>query len=235
MRRSNTASSSLRGVQNKRTLTSLFSPRKAKQWKQAATLNGRSYVVGHVPRGTNSREAEFEGPLRGNTSSTKVCSFNFGDFGWDLSMTRGLRVLQLGGYWNNFAPAVNVILHAAPQALVAEHVWRRPRDVCDVRARTASRQTLPVAGDRAIVAQQHDTPLRGHRAHANDLRQIASPALEKVMPCYTDVTSWLNHLKQQSLTSLPLQHLRIEASLVSTSSSWSCSLLRRPHSRRWNL
>lgn len=173
--------------------------------------------------------------FEGHFPRLEVCSFNSFNFGWDLSMTRGLRVLQLGGYWNNFAPAVNVILHAAPQALVAEHVWRRPRDVCDVRARTASRQTLPVAGDRAIVAQQHDTPLRGHRAHANDLRQIASPALEKVMPCYTDVTSWLNHLKQQSLTSLPLQHLRIEASLVSTSSSWSCSLLRRPHSRRWNL
>ena len=62
------------GVQNKRTLTSFFSPGKTKQWKQAATLNGRSYVVGHVPRGPNSREAEFEGLLRGNNGSTKVIS-----------------------------------------------------------------------------------------------------------------------------------------------------------------
>jgi hypothetical protein len=31
-----------------------------KQWKQAATLNGRPYVVGHVPRGFNSQEEEFE-------------------------------------------------------------------------------------------------------------------------------------------------------------------------------
>ena len=62
------------GVQSKRTLASFFSPGKTKQWKQAATLNGRPYVVGHVPRSLNSREAEFEGLLRGNNSSTKVIS-----------------------------------------------------------------------------------------------------------------------------------------------------------------
>ncbi|KAH9059688.1 hypothetical protein EDB87DRAFT_1675041 [Lactarius vividus] len=45
-----------------------------KQWKQATTLNGRPYVVGHVPRGLNSREVEFEGLLRGNNSSTKIIS-----------------------------------------------------------------------------------------------------------------------------------------------------------------
>ena len=62
------------GVQNKRTLASFFSPGKTKQWKQATTLNGRPYVVGHVPRGLSSREVEFEGLLRGNTSSTKIIS-----------------------------------------------------------------------------------------------------------------------------------------------------------------
>ncbi|KAH8988261.1 hypothetical protein EDB86DRAFT_3065602 [Lactarius hatsudake] len=62
------------GVQNKRTLASFFSPGKTKQWKQATTLNGRPYVVGHVPRGLNSREVEFEGLLRGNNSSTKIIS-----------------------------------------------------------------------------------------------------------------------------------------------------------------
>jgi hypothetical protein len=62
------------GVQNRRTLVSFFSPGKTKQWKQAATLNGRPYVVGHVPRGLNSREAEFEGLLSGNNSSTKMIS-----------------------------------------------------------------------------------------------------------------------------------------------------------------
>ncbi|KAF8463554.1 hypothetical protein DFH94DRAFT_616711, partial [Russula ochroleuca] len=45
------------------------------------------------------------------------------------------------------------------------------------------------------------------------LSQIAIPALKKVALCYLDnVTTLLNHLKQQSLTSLPLQHLRIKVS-----------------------
>jgi len=61
------------GVQNKTTLAS-FSPGKTKPLKQAATLNGRPYVVGHVSRSLNSREAEFEGLLRGDNSSTKVIS-----------------------------------------------------------------------------------------------------------------------------------------------------------------
>ena len=49
-----------------------FSPGK-KQWKQAATLNGRPYVVGHVPQSPSYQEVEFEGLLHG-TTSTKVIS-----------------------------------------------------------------------------------------------------------------------------------------------------------------
>ncbi|KAI0280241.1 hypothetical protein BC826DRAFT_1191647 [Russula brevipes] len=37
------------GVQNKRTLGSFFSPGRTKQGKQAATLDGRPYALGHVP------------------------------------------------------------------------------------------------------------------------------------------------------------------------------------------
>jgi len=37
-------------------------------------LHGRPYVVGHVPRGLNSREEELEGLLRGNSGSTKMIS-----------------------------------------------------------------------------------------------------------------------------------------------------------------
>ncbi|EGN97329.1 hypothetical protein SERLA73DRAFT_169698 [Serpula lacrymans var. lacrymans S7.3] len=48
----------------------------ALQWKPAATLNGRPYVVGHVPRSPSYREVEFEGLIRGNGSSTKVLSLS---------------------------------------------------------------------------------------------------------------------------------------------------------------
>lgn len=57
---------------NRRRLPSLFSPGR-KQWKQAATLNGRPYVVGHVPQSPSYQEVEFEGLLHG-TTSTKLIS-----------------------------------------------------------------------------------------------------------------------------------------------------------------
>ncbi|KAI0631726.1 hypothetical protein C8Q77DRAFT_1159474 [Trametes polyzona] len=62
---------------NRRRLPSLFSgSTKSKQWKPAPTLNGRPYVVGHVPHSPSYREVEFEGLLRSNGSATKVISLN---------------------------------------------------------------------------------------------------------------------------------------------------------------
>ncbi|KAG2148912.1 hypothetical protein DEU56DRAFT_971088 [Suillus clintonianus] len=54
----------------KRRLPFLFlSPNtKSRPWKPAATLNGRPYVVGHVPKSPSYREVEFEGLLRSNGS-----------------------------------------------------------------------------------------------------------------------------------------------------------------------
>ncbi|ESK90800.1 hypothetical protein Moror_4037 [Moniliophthora roreri MCA 2997] len=61
---------------SRRRLPSLFTPSK-KQWKQAATLNGRPYVVGHVPRSPSYREMEFEGLLRGEGNrETKLLSLS---------------------------------------------------------------------------------------------------------------------------------------------------------------
>ncbi|KAF9483685.1 hypothetical protein BDN70DRAFT_873531 [Pholiota conissans] len=60
---------------SRRRLPSLFSTSGKKQWKQAATLNGRPYVVGHVPRSPSYREVEFEGMLHAS-SSTKLLSLN---------------------------------------------------------------------------------------------------------------------------------------------------------------
>ncbi|KAI0367874.1 hypothetical protein BV20DRAFT_529986 [Pilatotrama ljubarskyi] len=62
---------------NRRRLPSLFSgTTKSKQWKPAPTLNGRPYVVGHVPHSPSYREVEFEGLLRSNGSATKVITLN---------------------------------------------------------------------------------------------------------------------------------------------------------------
>ncbi|KZT03110.1 uncharacterized protein LAESUDRAFT_660514 [Laetiporus sulphureus 93-53] len=47
---------------------------KSKQWKPAPTLNGRPYVIGHVPNSPSYRELEFEGLLRESGSATKILS-----------------------------------------------------------------------------------------------------------------------------------------------------------------
>ncbi|KAG2356573.1 hypothetical protein BDR07DRAFT_1300167 [Suillus spraguei] len=78
----------------KRKLPFLFmSPNsKSRAWKPAATLNGRPYVVGHVPKSPSYREVEFEGLLRSNGS--KVLSLDIpgvpGSGGPMLSGTAGV-------------------------------------------------------------------------------------------------------------------------------------------------
>ena len=60
---------------SRRRLPSLFSTSGKKQWKPAPTLNGRPYVIGHVPAAPSAREVEFEGLLHGN-NSTRILSLN---------------------------------------------------------------------------------------------------------------------------------------------------------------
>ena len=60
---------------SRRRLPSLFSPYGKKHWKQAPTLNGRPYVLGHVPTSPTYREVEFEGLLHG-TAATKVITLS---------------------------------------------------------------------------------------------------------------------------------------------------------------
>ena len=62
------------GTGRRRRLPSLFGTSSRKQWKPAPTLNGRPYVVGHVPHSPSYREVEFEGLLKSNESTTKVIS-----------------------------------------------------------------------------------------------------------------------------------------------------------------
>ncbi|KAI8976357.1 hypothetical protein BD414DRAFT_423305 [Trametes punicea] len=64
------------GASRRRLPSFLSGTMKSKQWKPATTLNGRPYVVGHVPHSPNYREVEFEGLLRSNGSATKVISLN---------------------------------------------------------------------------------------------------------------------------------------------------------------
>ena len=148
-----------------------------------------------------------------------VCSFNSFNFGWDLSMVRALRVLELGGYWNNYAPAVDVILDILRASPQLEELSLR--NMSDVDPETCTMYEHDPHLDKRLPSHMIQLPrlvkmtfhYSGIQRTRTILSQIAFPALEKVALCYMDnVTSLLNHLKRQSLTSLPLRHLRIEAS-----------------------
>ena len=155
----------------------------------------------------------------GHFPRLSVCSFNSFNFGWDLCMVRGLRVLELGGYWNNFAPAVDVILDILRASPQLEELSLR--NMSDVDPETCAMYEHEPHLDKRFPSHMIQLPrltkmtfhYSGIQRTRTILSQIAFPALEKIALCYMDnVTSLLNHLKRQSLTSLPLQYLRIEAS-----------------------
>ena len=157
--------------------------------------------------------------FEGHFPRLEVCSFNSFNFGWDPSMLRGLRVLELGGYWNNFAPAVNVILDILRASPQLEELSLR--NMSDVDPETCAMYEHEPHFDKRfpshVIQLPRLTKMTFHYAGIQRTRtilsQIVFPALEKVALCYMDnVTTLLNHLKRQSLTSLPLRHLRIEAS-----------------------
>ena len=148
-----------------------------------------------------------------------MCSFNSFNFGWDLNMVRALRVLELGGYWNSYAPAVDVILDILRASPQLEELSLR--NMSDVDPETCTMYEHESYLDKSFPSHMIQLPrlvkmtfhYSGIQRTRTILSQITFPALEKVALCYMDnVTSLLNHLKRQSLTSLPLRHLRIEAS-----------------------
>ncbi|KAH9846357.1 hypothetical protein C2E23DRAFT_744311 [Lenzites betulinus] len=153
--------------------------------------------------------------------STSFTSFNFN---WDPALLNNLRVLKLGGYWNGFSPSVDVILttlRGCPQ--LEELVLRNMSDVdpesCASLISDSSEQ------DDYALARVSDTRTihlprlrRVSFYYSGNLRTrtvfslLSFPALESIELCYLDnVSPILESLRRQSLTVLPLRHLRIES------------------------
>ncbi|KAA1469883.1 hypothetical protein DENSPDRAFT_773527 [Dentipellis sp. KUC8613] len=155
----------------------------------------------------------------GKAPRLRSCSFSSFNFGWDVSAVSGLRVLELGGYWNGFSPSISVcleILRASPQ--LEELILR---NMSDVDAETCSAYDPEHHHDKRYPSHTIHLPrltkasfyYAGIHRTRTILSQLLFPALERMDLCYMDnVTPVLHHLKRQSLTSLPLRHLRIEAS-----------------------
>jgi len=155
-------------------------------------------------------------------SSCSITSFNFG---WDQKLLSGLRVLKLGGYWNGFSPSVDIILRilrACPK--LEEFALRNMSDVEVDRCATI--ETIPDGSDKPVRADSKAIHLPRltnlsfyysgiARTHAV-MRLLSLPALERVELCFLDdVSLVIEHLRRQSLTSLPLRALRIESSFFS--------------------
>ena len=158
------------------------------------------------------------------TPRLRASSFTSFNFGWDLALLSNLRVLKLGGYWNGFSPSVDTLLktlRSCPQ--LEELVLRNMSDVDPDNCTTSISE--PSEHDDYVLARASDTrPISLPRLrkasfyYSGNLRTrtvltlLSFPALERIELCYLDnVSPMLEALRRQSLTVLPLRHLRIES------------------------
>ena len=152
--------------------------------------------------------------FNGRTPRLHSCSFTSFNFGWDRRIVSGLRVLQLGGYWNGFSPSADKLLEMLRGCPHLEELALRNMSDADPEA---SMHSEPEFMSNKVVKLPR--LVKASFYYAGNMRvrillsQISFPALESLEFCYLDnLTPILEYLRQQSLTSLPLRHLRIESS-----------------------
>ncbi|OBZ71454.1 hypothetical protein A0H81_08764 [Grifola frondosa] len=160
----------------------------------------------------------------GYTPRLHSCSFTSFNFNWDISLVSRLRVLKLGGYWNGYSPSVDVILatlRACPQ--LEELALRNMTDV-DQDSCALFESTISDLDDLTLVRTNDARTIQLPRLRKASfyysgvlrtrtiLNQLSFPSLERIELCFLDnVSPIVEHLRCQSLTSLPLRHLRIES------------------------
>lgn len=157
--------------------------------------------------------------FNGRTPRLRSCSFTSFNFNWDRKIVSGLRVLQLGGYWNGFSPSVDELLEMLCCCPHLEELALRNMSDADPEASAHSEPEFVsnrvVKLPRLVKASFY---YAGNMRVRTLLSQISFPALESLEFCYLDnLTPILEYLRQQSLTSLPLRHLRIESSFFNES------------------
>ncbi|KAM5533146.1 hypothetical protein V8D89_013194 [Ganoderma adspersum] len=191
--------------------------------EQAPQLEVLSVRVSHSMQEDHYSKAPL--PLfERTTPRLRASSFTSFNFGWDLALLSNLRVLKLGGYWNGFSPSVDTLLktlRSCPQ--LEELVLRNMSDVDPDNCTTSISE--PSEHDDYVLARASDTrPISLPRLrkasfyYSGNLRTrtvltlLSFPALERIELCYLDnVSPMLEALRRQSLTVLPLRHLRIES------------------------
>lgn len=162
--------------------------------------------------------------FNGRTPMLRSCSLSSFNFGWDLNLMAGLKVLKLGGYYNDMAPTAETVLAILRQCPDLEEIALR--NLSDV---DSAMPCYPGWGKQDSTFALSSTT--SHKSihlprlkkatfyYAGIARQIMTsitcPKLEWLELCYLeDVSGVIQMLYQQSLTKLPLRHLRIEMCLL---------------------
>ncbi|KAF9533211.1 hypothetical protein CPB83DRAFT_873752 [Crepidotus variabilis] len=153
--------------------------------------------------------------FNGCTPKLRSCSLTSFNFGWDLKLMTGLRVLKLGGYFNSFAPSPSTLLDILRQCPDLEELTLR--NMSDLDADSC--QGGMIHNDAQVTSKIHLPRLKtasfyysgiGHTREI--LSHIAFPNLEHLELSYLEnINPLLQDLYEQGLTRLPLKNLRIES------------------------
>ncbi|KAH9936154.1 uncharacterized protein B0H18DRAFT_868060 [Fomitopsis serialis] len=194
--------------------------------ERAPLLEVMAVRIGH----SMQEDQFFRAPLPlfdSHTPRLRSCSFTSFNFNWDTALVTQLRVLKLGGYWNAQSPSVDVILRILRACPLLEELALR--NMSDVEADSCSMADFDPPeqdsfGERLVhVADARPVQLPrlveasfyycGNVRTRTLLSLLSFPALERIELCFLDnVSPLLEHLRRQSLTRLPLRHVRIESS-----------------------
>lgn len=157
--------------------------------------------------------------FNGCTPNLRTCSLTSFNFGWDLSLMTGLRVLKLGGYFNSFAPSPSTLLDILRQCPELEELTLR--NMSDVDSNSC--KSFMVEDDLLVTSKIHLPRLKSMSFYYSGLghtleimNHVSFPNLESLELAYLEnVNPLLQILYAQALTRLPLKTLRIETCIFS--------------------
>ncbi|PPQ76619.1 hypothetical protein CVT24_011323 [Panaeolus cyanescens] len=153
--------------------------------------------------------------FNGRTPNLRSCSITSFNFGWDLKLMNGLRVLKLGGYYNSDAPSPTTLLNILRQCPQLEELALRNVSIDDPHPCIAGKVAEP---ETPITNKIHLPHLKkasffysGGRHTQEIMSHITFSNLEHLELGYLEnINTLLQLLYSQALTRLPLKFLRIE-------------------------
>lgn len=144
----------------------------------------------------------------GSTPALEVCSLKSFHLGWGHSILRSLQVIKFDGYWNGSDPSAVMILGILQECPgVRELTLRNLSDISESRTTSSSPDPIHLP-HLAKISLYYS----GANRTLSVLDRISFPALERFDIGYLDDAGpFFDILHRQSLSALPLQHLRVES------------------------